>query len=264
MTVQWVLGWWNLIFVVPFGIALIYLAVSVTTGIDLGGDADADVDADFDHDLDVDHDIDADADADHDLEADGDADAQHESDHDAATHARGGASTLLGLLGFGRVPMSLLILIALFVWGISGFAATQALHTSIADGERVAAFAIPIAAAVTLVTTSLIASFFARVMPKNGSPATGRRDLVGRPGVAVLEIGPTFGLARVSPADGSPGVQVPCRVGPDQPPIPQDSAVVVLRFDHADQLFYVSTPDRMARARANAARPPETLATAPR
>lgn len=259
MTVQWVLGWWNLIFVVPFGIAIVYLAVSVTTGIDLGGDADADVDADVDHDLDVDHDVDAD----HDVDGDADHDVDADADHDADDHARGGPHTLLGLLGFGRVPLSLLILIALFVWGISGFAATQALHRSIDDGNRVAAIAIPIASVITLVLTSLIASLFARVMPKDGTPATGRRDLVGREGVAIFEIGTSFGLARVSPADGSASVQVPCRVADDQPSIPPHAAVVVLRFDRVEQLFYVSTPDRLARARA-ADGPADTVAPTPR
>lgn len=260
MTLQWVLGWWNLIFVVPFGIALVYLAVSVTTGIDFG---EADADHDLDHDVGADHD--ADADGDYDADAHDALDGDVHADHGAAAHHdRGGPSTLLGLLGFGRVPLSLLILITLFVWGISGFAATQALHRSIGDdGPRVASIAIPLAGVVTLFLTSVFTSLFARVMPRDGTPAVGRRDLVGREGVAILPIGEAFGLARVSPADGSPSVQVPCRVADGQAPIAPDDRVVVLRFDRTEELFYVSTPDRIARARAAAEAPLIPLTPAP-
>jgi hypothetical protein len=261
MTLQWVLGWWNLIFVVPFGIALVYLAVSVTTGIDFG---EADADHDFDHDVDVEHDVDADSDYDADAHDALDGADEAHADHAVAHHGHHGAGTLLGLLGVGRVPLSLLILIVLFVWGISGFAATQALHRSIGeDRPPVASIAIPIAGVVPAFRTSLFTTLFARVMPKDGTPATGRRDLVGREGVAILEVGDSFGLARVSPADGRPSVQVPCRVADGQAPIAPNERVVVLRFDRVEQLFYVSTPDRIARARAAAEASVSPLTPAP-
>src|SRR5258706_13534355 len=75
MTLQWLLGWWNLIFVAPFAVALLYLGVYTLTGVGIG-DADADVHGDFDADAD------ADVDADAHLEADGhvEGDAQTETD----------------------------------------------------------------------------------------------------------------------------------------------------------------------------------------
>ena len=44
MTAQWILGWWNLIFMVPFALALMYLVLYTVSGITFGeADADADV-----------------------------------------------------------------------------------------------------------------------------------------------------------------------------------------------------------------------------
>ena len=42
MTHEWLLGWWNLVFLAPFLLALIYLGVYAASGLTFG-DADADV-----------------------------------------------------------------------------------------------------------------------------------------------------------------------------------------------------------------------------
>ena len=67
MSVQWLVNWWNLIFLLPFSLALLYLGLYTVSGITFG-------DADADGDLDVDSDFDADGDIDHDVDADGDVD----------------------------------------------------------------------------------------------------------------------------------------------------------------------------------------------
>src|SRR5882757_7838975 len=97
MSAQWLLNWWNLIFLLPFGLALLYLGLYTTSGITFG-DADADVDMDADADMDadgdlgadaggdIDHDLDADGDVDHDVDADHDVDGDADGDHDAGSH----------------------------------------------------------------------------------------------------------------------------------------------------------------------------------
>src|SRR5436190_5101104 len=86
MTLQWILGWWNLIFVAPFAVALLYLGVYTLSGVGFG-DADADghldADADADGHLDADSDGHIDADADAHLDHDTDADADHDADADS-------------------------------------------------------------------------------------------------------------------------------------------------------------------------------------
>ena len=53
MTLNLLLAWWNLIYLVPFTLALMYLGLFVFTGITFG-EADADVDTDADVGVDVD------------------------------------------------------------------------------------------------------------------------------------------------------------------------------------------------------------------
>lgn len=245
MTLQWLLGWWNLIFMVPFAIALTYLGVYIGTGITIGDadvDADADLDVDVDADIDVDHDFDAAAD--HDVVHD----AAHADLHDADAHDQtgklGAASlAILHLIGVGKVPLSLLLMILLFAWGISGFAATQYLRPFLNDGEHIAVYAVPFAAWISLCISALGARLFARVFPMNDVPAMSLGHLVGQRGVAVLPINDTFGLARVENPRGA-AIQVPCRVAPGEAIIASHDPLIVLRFDRAARVFDVSTPAR--------------------
>ena len=45
MSGEWLMQWWNLIFIVPFGLALLYLGVYAMSGFTFG-DADGDVGVD--------------------------------------------------------------------------------------------------------------------------------------------------------------------------------------------------------------------------
>ncbi len=270
MTIQWILGWWNLIYLAPFLIALTYLGVYVMTGITFGDadvdhdlDADADHDIDSDHGLEVDHDVDADADndlrwepsaeveaeADHD--ADGDSDHDSDSDHDADGEKSSsfGAMSLLHLIGFGKVPLSLMVMILLICWGITGFATNQLLHKTIADGDKVGFMSLPITAGIALTLTALITRALNKVMPRDESTAKTLPQLVGQEGTAILPIDDNFGLAKVLDGSGV-GIQVPCRVAPGQEIISANRAIVLMRFDRNERVFYVTTPDRLQSFRA--------------
>jgi hypothetical protein len=73
MTLNWLLGWWNLIFVIPFLVALTYLGIYTASGLTFGdADADADADADEDDGGDIDDGGDANADQDNDADDGGD------------------------------------------------------------------------------------------------------------------------------------------------------------------------------------------------
>lgn len=273
MTLNWILGWWNLIYLAPFLIALTYLGIYVMTGITFG-DADADVSAD--HDLSADHDIgtDHDLDAEHDIHADhnlswepsaevqADMDGHHGLDHhghhghagshhhaEAAKTSGFGMMSLLNLVGFGKVPLSLMVMILLIAWGISGFATNQMLHKTMQDGDKVGLMSLPIAAAISLVATGLISRALGRIMPRDESSAKTMPQLVGQHGTAILPINDTFGLAKVLDGSGV-GIQVPCRVAPGQETISANRAVVLMRFDRTERVFYVTTPDRLESLRA--------------
>src|SRR5207249_11936126 len=130
MTMQWILGWQNLIFVVPFGLAVIYLGIYTLSGWTFGdADADGGIDHDIDTDVDAHIDVDAHVDVDHDVadaDTDADADADHEADHDTEAEGGGGTSQpsialqALSWVGIGKVPASIVLMVLALSWGFIG------------------------------------------------------------------------------------------------------------------------------------------------
>jgi membrane protein implicated in regulation of membrane protease activity len=211
MTLEWLLGWWNLIFLAPFAVALLYLFVYTLTGVTFG-------------------DMDADADA--------DADADHDSGH----HGEGGHGTFSALaltwLGVGRVPLSLALLVLLLVWGAAGFLT----NTSLAgrpEGWQAARVSLPVALVVSVMVTRAVVMLLARFVPMNDTSARPLRSLVGTVGEALYPINETFGMAVVRDANGDLK-NVPCRVGDGVPPIEKGAAVRLVAFDAPERLFYVA------------------------
>jgi membrane protein implicated in regulation of membrane protease activity len=258
MNAQTLLAWWNLIFVVPFGIALVYLGLYTLSGLDFGeADADADVDAAHAHadaDLDADADVDADADAGVDNHIHADADADADADTDVETHAGAGGAAdaahvpfhvaAMGFLGVGRVPVSLVLMVLLMTWGTTGFLVNQLAFDRLGRGWHVAALSIPAAALASLAFTRMLVRAMDRWVPLNETSARRRHDLLGSVGRALYPISGQFGLVTVRDDRGEL-YQVPCRVAPDGDPIAKGAAVRLVSYSAKTKSFYVtpSAPD---------------------
>jgi membrane protein implicated in regulation of membrane protease activity len=254
MTAQWLLSWWNLIFTVPFFLALVYLGVYTLTGWSFGDDFDADHDlevdhdvaiehdVDVDHDIDVDHDVDVDHDAD--LEADADADADHDADHDAEHDVQGGdggpspITELMLWLGVGRVPVGLVLMVLLFTWGIVGFITNNVLRPVMPRDWMVAFVSLPLALFGSAMATRTVTGLIAKYMPLTETSAKRHEALLGQVGEAMYAIDHTFGMASVR--DKTAGVmQVPCRVGSDYEMIAKGSSVLLVSYDASDKMYTV-------------------------
>jgi membrane protein implicated in regulation of membrane protease activity len=229
MTMQWIFGWWNLIFVAPFAVAIIYLLAALLTGVGMG-------------EADVDHDVDADADADHDVDAETDADAGHdadaETDADAHGASAGGSDGVLAWLGVGRVPISLALTAALLTWGAAGFITNALLQPlDVRESSHVARWSIPIAAVCSLAMVRVLALVFTRYIRLNETSARPMRSLIGCEGPALYPIDGKFGMAQVRGRTGEV-FQVPCRVGEDVATIPKGRVVRLVAYSSADRTFY--------------------------
>ncbi len=159
------LAWNHLLFLIPLVAGILLALAQAFGGVGDGSD----------------HDVDHDAGADH------DHDAEHEGSPSAFAHA-------LDWLGIGRVPMSLLVTIALLLFGGAGVATSIALLGLPAWASALVSLAVATAICFTL--TPSIARRLARVMPATESYNTSKEDLVGKTGEAILRV--TDGTASVA------------------------------------------------------------------
>jgi len=262
MTVQWLFGWWNLLFIVPFLLALLCLAVFTVGGLSFGeGDADVSPDADADADLhaDVDADVDADGEVapagatghlDTDVSADAHgagADAAHPHDSDGSARPAAGWSmlSLLAWLGVGRVPVSIVVLVLLLTWGVAGFIAN--VLTGPGGDWRAIYVSLPVALVASLAMTRIVARAMGRWVPLNETYATRRHDLLGTAGEAIFTIDQSFGMAAVRDAHGDL-FQVACRLSdPAAPPVAKGAKVVLVAY-HKEGWYAVATQAATAAA----------------
>lgn len=238
MNAEWLLNWWNLIFLLPAGLALMYLGLYTVSGLTFG---ESDVDHDLDADADSDLDADADADADHDLDADHDADADSDADHDADGEqaAAGHGSTSLAALtwlGLGKVPVSLLLMVLFLTWGVVGFIANAAMQSR---GASASLISIPLAAIVSVLATRGVVMAVARYLPLYETTARRRHALLGAVGEAIFAIDQKFGMVAVRDDTGDL-YQVACRAEAGQEPIAKGAQVKLVAYNAKEGLFYVA------------------------
>ncbi|WP_164118263.1 YqiJ family protein [Sphingorhabdus sp. Alg239-R122] len=144
----------NLIFT---GALLLMIALGVLQAIGLG-----DLSPDLDVDLDIDMDMDADFDA------------------------SGPADGLLAMLGLGRLPLMMLLVLFLALFGMIGLAGQQFIENL--TGALLSPWlAAPIAAVTALPLTGLLSRPLSRIIPQDETTAVNVGSLIGR--FAVIQTG---------------------------------------------------------------------------
>jgi hypothetical protein len=251
------LEWQYLLFLAPIGLGALYLLVMAAGLVGEGGDADAGVDADTDLAVDVDADadlgdagdlgVDADADADVGAALDHDADVtagdagDHEADLAHAADAAPGVFTAVAtLLGIGKVPVSLLLLTYLLVWGGAG------LITLTLVGQQQVWIAIVVAAAAALLVPRQLAGIVARLVPAFETYSMPARGLLGLTGLVLYRVTADSGTVRVHEPGGT-FRDVPGRTAEGVESIPADTPVVLLRYDPRTEIYIVA-PRALRRA----------------
>jgi len=214
------LSWQNLIFYIPLAAGLLLVAgaaLSPAAGeTDSDGDLDADADADADADVDADGDVDADADAGLDADADG-------------------ADSAYLPAGLAQLPLTLVMVIALFLFGAIGVIMNTLAGALFAAPTGLLSL-VPVVVAVlgTLALTARVSRLIGRVLPLYETSAAPRRHLVGRLGVVVQPAGPSAGLAQVYDAEGNLH-QVPVRSEPGS--LAKGTPILLVDYDAARDVF---------------------------
>lgn len=198
-----ILEWWNLIFLLPaFGAVLFVLLLAV--GVMPVDDIGLDVDIDAD--------------------------------------TGNSGPDLLGILGLGRVPLSIVLITFCLLWGIIGWFAVHSFKTM---WPEPGVFIWP-SLAVTLigagVVTRLASSLLARILPRTESYGAGSRELVGRLADTRYAVSATAGSVQVYDQYGT-FHEVPARVLPGESAIPAGTRVILWRYDENAGAYFVTQDD---------------------
>jgi hypothetical protein len=213
------LEWQNLIFLLPLGVAVIYVLL-MSVGLSIG-----------DQDVDVAHDVHLDAG--HDVHADAGHDADHgaHAGHDGYAHHPSLLGSVLSLLGIGKVPISVVLISFLSLWGGVGLALNSLF------GEEAIIKTLAFTALAAVGGTRLLAEGIGRLMPREESYYTPKEDLVGQTGEVLYEVTPTSGTVRLRDPTGNL-LDLDCRSWNDEQ-IPPGTRVDLVEYDQATDVFVV-------------------------
>lgn len=174
MNLDFFLQSFNWVFIVPIGLATLFISLQML-GFGLSfADADVDVDADIDADVDIDVDVDVDADLDVDVDADGDLDLD-----------AGDAGVLLHFLSWfhiGKVPFSILLSLFFYSFGFGGLFATTYLRKShgMTETNPLLGYAFPVALLIGAFMTKSFGGLLGRLVPSYESKRVNATRLVGQ------------------------------------------------------------------------------------
>ena len=250
------LQWYNLIFFAPIALAAIYLVLSATgLGSDSGDGGDAEVDVDMDMDADFDADVDMDVDADLgagvDMDANADLDHHVEAPHGMENVFHDGHKVLhdqplmlraLSVLGFGRVPLSIILTCLMVIFGAVGLISNGLFAAVLPWGWAPTIYVWPslgIASLAAITLTGSVARTLQRYLPTSETYAITPEELVGRLGVAVYSVQPgSPGVVSVR-AEGGTVYTVSAHTAEES--IPSGTEVILVRY-HGDGDYYDVSP----------------------
>ncbi|NJK80514.1 MAG: YqiJ family protein [Chloroflexaceae bacterium] len=185
--------------------------------------------------LTADADVDADTDGDVDANTDGDVDA----DTAAASSGGGGCiGGMLAVLGVGRVPLLIIIMVFLLGFGATGLLTNVILENMIGSYPNMALLPVTIfSLALTVLITNRTGALVAALAPGT-STAIGIEQLVGRAGVVVSHsVSTTYGRVQVRDRHGI--AHTIYAVVSNGDPLPDQTEVAIVAYDAAQRRFLV-------------------------
>lgn len=223
MNAQTLLSPHYLVFLLPFGLASLLLLLSVFhMSNSEGGDGDGDG---------------ADGGEGGDEGGGGDADGgEHGGDDAEHGGAEGVSDGILGLMGVGRAPLSIVLEAFCMTWGFSGVWANQLLVRTLEPtlAQMLPSFGIALAGG--LVGARGASELFARILPKEESRAVSRDALFGMKGRVLFSVSETTGRIRVYDEHG--GIhEEPCRIAPGGTDIAKGRRAIVMDRDTSGRLI---------------------------
>ncbi len=229
-----VLLWQNLVFEIP-----LLLGIVLALGVAAGGGHDS-----------AGHDIGHDSGLGHSL---GGHDAHHDHDHDddhnqlkhlrpdLAPQVRGARTSLprglLVILGIGKVPITVSLMLLMLVFGAAGYCGNKVLTESGMSIEVGVWISLVGAGALSLLIHRLIAGFVARILPTTETYALTADQLVGCCGIVTLSVDENYGQAQVRDLRGDLQ-QIGCKT--TNGALTKGSPILIQSYDSLRRIYTVS------------------------
>ena len=205
---EWLLQWNNFLYLLALGFSLTWSLIQILLGaIPDSIDADADVDAEVD--------------------VDADADADAEVGHDWIGGARF-LSDVMAFFGIGKAPITILVLVFLFLFGSTGLILNGAFRFLLGIPVVGWLFQIPLMLLVLILAgylTGKLAIVFNKFLPNSKTTSESGHASVGKMGTAASVITEKGGQVRIA----SGWVDAVTRPGGS--PIPKDAQVLLVEYD---------------------------------
>lgn len=234
------LAWYNVVFLIPlvFGVILVLGSALGLMGHDAGHDVAADADHDVSHD--VGHDVGADThvDADHDghlvhTVGDHETGSGHDTGHDRES---GLFMRMLGVLGIGRAPLSVVMMSIALLFGGVGYAMNFILKPILVEGWLYGWVSVAVAAVATCFFSGIFARMIAKLMPTTETSRVTERDLLGRTGTVILDVDARGGYVQMHDQQGNLH-QVTCRSKNGM--LPKGSEVTLVAYVREGDFYFV-------------------------
>lgn len=230
------LAWYNLLFYIPLMCGLL-LGAGTLLGLGLGhGDGHAGADG-----------------------AHGHAPPGHDSSHGAGQgvgHEAGSheehptiLSQVFALLGLGRVPLTISLLMMLLVFGGTGTALNLALAERLAQSSGYALGSLAGALVAVLTLSGPASRLLSRIVPSVETYTVSRRDLIGCTAVLLNDTDEQGGYAQARDREGNVH-NISCRTyaplpgqapgsGASRGPLPRGTQVLIVDFDPASNRYAI-------------------------
>jgi hypothetical protein len=207
-TVDFLLAWYNLIFLIPILVGIVAsLALAAGFGGEVG-EGSAEVEAGEGETDDI---------TDHDGSSDG------HSDHSMLQQA-------LSLLGVGKVPLSIVIMLSSLSFGIAGMLSNAVLGGMIGSPRSIVLVSLVSAFCAMLFITANCAKAMSKIVPSFETRTVSQRDFLGMQAHLILPASPFTGLAHIRDQHGNLH-QIRCKTSHGE----ISDGVDVMVFDYEEQ-----------------------------
>lgn len=198
------------------------------------------------------------------------------TEHDASGHGPGHAdhptlvSQLFTLLGLGRVPLSISLMMMLLIFGGTGTVLNILLAEQRENGGSYAWVSIAGALLAVFLLSGPISRLLSRLVPSIETYPVSRRDLIGCTAVLINDTDEQGGYAQARDREGNihniscrtysqaPGVDA----GAGRAPLPKGTQVLIVDFDSAQNRYAVELgPQDPPELAARAQKRPRRIAT---